>query len=510
MNIIKALKLSKPYVLLLSIFILHGCNLEETGEQKVNNALVKYESEFWYNRSLAHVLLNRMTSDKTQVIWSTNFHTSAPVPIGAVGPERFTKQLQGIIQNDSLGRILKKAVKENINVILIIGDGMGNMHMSLPIYLRYAQKTNKATWFEKIMSEGACGYLYTNTARGIVTGSAASGTAIACGEKTLMNMVGVDSTGTPLQNVMELAKQNKYTTAIVSDAGITDATPAAFYSHCYNRNLESNIAHQLFSSNTVDIILGGGGSQFIPQGSKLSDFYKNNTYSKYSSSRQDSINLLNSFANKGYELCFSLEEMQAASHKKILGLFDGGGLPAHISRNKNTENIPTVTQMGQKALEIASKDNDPYFAMIECARIDWESHDNDIVSTYVAVEEMNNVIGVAYQYYKQSPHNTLLIFTSDHETGGLEIAYKKVDQSQLETKKLKNGEIWENNTNPLLFKDYEAQLKGQSTTISHIFRISKSAEDLSNNLRKYAGININKEEADLLFYALNNYRRYKD
>lgn len=489
--------------------LLSGCQKAITN-QDVNNAVVKYESQFWYKRSLTPDLLNRINSKNSQVVWSTNFHTAAPVPLGAVGPEKYIKQLQGIVQNDSLGRILKKAVNDNMNVILVIGDGMGNMHMALPIYRRYIQKEKEKTYFERIMSEGSCGYLYTNTARGLVTGSAASGTAIACGTKTLMNMVGVDSMGNLLQSAMELAKLKNYSTALVSDASITDATPAVFYAHSYNRDLEANIAYQLSNSNIADVILGGGGAQFIPKETELSDFYKEVNYPNFKSRRNDDDNLFNSFEDKGYELCFTLDEMNVTSNEKVLGLFGEGGLPATIDRSEDTNQIPNVQQMAHKALNLVSKQGKSFFAMIECARIDWEAHDNDVVAVYYAVEEMNRVLGEAYQQYQKSPQNTLVIFTADHETGGLEIAYRKMEEGDRESKQLENGNVWENITNPLLFKNYEHLLNSQHSTISHILSISKSSLDIQKNLKELAGMEISLREAELLYFAMNNYKRYKD
>lgn len=508
-DILSALKIFCLYTV-IPLSLLAGCKKKAITNQDVNNAVVKYESQFWYKRSLTPDLLNRINSKKSQVLWGTNFHTAAPVPLGAVGPEKYVKQLQGIVQNDSLGRILKKAVSDNINVILVIGDGMGNMHMALPIYRRYIKKEKEKTYFERIMSEGACGYLYTNTARGMVTGSAASATAFACGTKTMMNMVGVDSLGNSLQSAMQLAKMNNYSTALVSDAGITDATPAAFYAHSANRDKESDIAYQLSIHNIADIILGGGGAQFIPKETHLSDFYKDANYPDFKSHRNDNHNLFSLFEDKGYALCFTLDEMNATSTDKVLGLFAEGGLPATIDRGEETNQIPNVQQMAHKALNLVSEQGKSFFAMIECARIDWEAHDNDVVAVYYAVEEMNKVLGEAYLQYQKSPQNTLLVFTADHETGGLEIAYRKMEEENKESKQLSNGKKWENITNPLLFEKFDHLLNAQHSTISHILTISKSSSDIKKNLKELAGIEVSIHEAELLYFAMNNYKRYKD
>ncbi len=493
----------------VTALFLNACT--QSNNEKLYKRLVNLESEFWFQRSTSQVLLNRIAGQETQIVWSTNFHTAAPVPIGSAGPKKYTQKLQGIVHNDSLGRVLKEAAKENINIILVIGDGMGNMHMALPVYKRYAEKNNAPTLFEKIMKEGTCGYLYTCTSRGLVTGSAASGTAIACGQKTMMNMVGVAPDGHKLESVLAVAKKSGYKTALVTNAGLTDATPAVFYAHSYNRNLEDLIAKQLLNSNLVDVALGGGGNRFLPQNCKLSDFIVSEKNNDFTSERQDSVNLIREFQQKGFQLCFSLKEMQSApGNKPLIGLFSGGGMPPVIDRDESTANIPTVKEMAQKALEIVSTGNKPYFTMIECARIDWEAHDNDVGAVYQAVEGMNRVLETAYGFYKKNPQKTLLVFTADHETGGLEIAYRKMPKKQQEKKKLSTGETWTNDTNPLAFNDYIRILDRQKKAVSTILMLSYSAKDFQQNFKKYMGIKLSDKDAKLMYYSRNNYKRYKD
>ena len=475
----------------------------------MHEKMIEYESGYWFSHSISQVLLNQMISAQTQVLWSTTSHTAAPVPIGAVGPRKIIKKLQGVLQNDSLGKVLKEAVDGKLNVILVIGDGMGNMHMALPIYKRYAEKDTNRTCFERIMSEGSCGYMYTGTADGLVTGSAASGTAIACGTKTLMNMVGVDSTGVPLESALSLAKRNGYMTALVTDAPITDATPAVFYAHSIDRDAENKIAAQLAASKEVDVILGGGLAHFLPASKHLSDFEPKAP--NIVSDRKDSLNLINDFERQGYKFCYTTAQLeQIKSGNKLLGLFSGGGLPAPIDHDSSNSNIPTVTQMGEKALEVIADKGTPYFAMIESARIDWEAHDNDIGAVYHAVEEMDHVLQVAYQYYRKAPEKTLLVFTADHETGGLEIAYRKMPKSQAMRKRMKDGEEWVNITNPLPYPKYVEDLNRQKKTVSSVLNSSHSVNALMKNVKNELGISLTRQQAELLFYSMTDYRKYKN
>jgi len=498
----------------LSILCLGGVlacsNPGSDEEARFNKRIVELESTYWSHSATSQILLNRLQSQQSQVLWSTNFHTAAPVPVGAVGPSKYIDKLNGIVNNDSIGRVVKEAVADGMNVIYVIGDGMGNMHMALPIYMRRATGDPEPTMFERIMREGACGFNYTCTSEGIVTGSAASGTALACGEKTRMNMVGMNRDGEPMESAMALAKKNHFKTAVVSDAGITDATPAAFYAHSLNRDLESDIARQLFETKVADVVLGGGGSQFIPVGQEVSQLF-NTDGTTYTSARKDSLNLFEAFATDQYNLCFTKEQMQnAPKDEKLIGLFAGGGLPPVIDRGQDNAEVPLVEEMAQQALEMISQDGHSYMAMIECARIDWEAHDNDLGSVYQAVEDMNRVLETAYAFYAKNPKKTLLLFTADHETGGLEIAYKKMPKEEEDRVELPAGGTWTNITNPLSFKDYQTELTRQTKSLSGILMESKTVESLQANLQKYMGVSISAEDAAMVLESRNSYKRYKD
>ena len=153
--------------------------------------------------------------------------------------------LKSVNPNTRVAEVMKEALSDKVNVILVIGDGMGPGHFSLPVYMRLAKGDTLPTMFEKIMHEGDCGYLLTNPAGGLVTGSAAAGTALATGTKTRMDMVGVDTLGNPVKSALDVAVSLGMKTALVTDAAITDATPAAFYAHVIQRNLQPEIARQL-------------------------------------------------------------------------------------------------------------------------------------------------------------------------------------------------------------------------------------------------------------------------
>ncbi|GAF04540.1 alkaline phosphatase 3 precursor [Saccharicrinis fermentans DSM 9555 = JCM 21142] len=462
------------------------------------------ETSIWYPHSTPYYLYKGATFSQSQVVWSTSFHTATPIPIGSVGPKKYTKQLKGIISNTQIAEVMKQAVENKVNVILVIGDGMGPVHMTLPVYMRKANGDQQITMFEKIMKEGDCGYVLTNPAGGLVTGSAAAGTAIATGTKTRMDMVGVDTIGKPLVSVMDIAVRRGMKTALVTDAAITDATPAAFYGHSIDRNNETEIARQLAEDNRIDIIFGGGAENFIPHDSRFKDMegFEDSHFSQSMSARKDDKNLLDIFMKKQYKMVHNTSQMeQLKVGSPVVGFFSVGGLPAPIDRNLQNKEIPTVAQMSKKALELVSNNHkNGFFTMIECARIDWEAHANDVGAVYRAVVEMDEVLKDAYVLYQQRPKKTLLIFCADHETGGLGIAYRKVDSDEKESFKCVNGEMWETITKALSFENFR-KMAAQDRSLSQIFGMSDSPRALKENVEKHTGYTISDYQAEKIFEA---------
>lgn len=60
--------------------------------------------------------------------------------------------------------------------------------------------------------------------------------------------------------------------------------------------------------------------------------------------------------------------------------------------------------------------------MIEGGKIDKASHANDVELMVHEVLDLDAAIGIALGFYRDHPDDTLIVVTSDHETGGLSIA----------------------------------------------------------------------------------------
>lgn len=271
------------------------------------------------------------------------------------------------------------------NIIFLIGDGMGLSAVSTGFY--YGEQPSVFTRFQHI------GLQQTSSAKQKVTDSAASGTALATGTKTYNGAIGIDTTLTPHQSIVELTASLGWSTGVVATSTISHATPASFYAHVEQRGMEEEIAAQLLSSE-IDFFAGGGLARFI--------------------ARADSANLLPVAAEKGFLV--DTTKLAAAgtleADQKYGFLLAQGGMPPMIQGRGDF--LPDATSL---AIGHLSQNQDGFFLMVEGSQIDWAGHAN---STEYMVGEMldfEKVIAAALDYAEKDG-NTLVVVTADHETGG--------------------------------------------------------------------------------------------
>jgi alkaline phosphatase len=75
-----------------------------------------------------------------------------------------------------------------------------------------------------------------------------------------------------------------------------------------------------------------------------------------------------------------------------------------------------------------------FFAFIESENIDTAAHLSDIASVIQDYREFDRAVGLAYEFYRKYPRDTLIIVTSDHDTGGvgLTLALKDLSSTKSE------------------------------------------------------------------------------
>ena len=138
-------------------------------------------------------------------------------------------------------------VKEAKNFILLIGDGMGFYQTKLFDYMENDVDYSDGEDF-------FYGYLFpymgssrTDSLSG-TTDSAAGGTALACGIKTINGYIGRDENLKDVKSLTELASELGKATAVMSTEVKSGATPAAFSAHADERGETSHILNSIYAT----------------------------------------------------------------------------------------------------------------------------------------------------------------------------------------------------------------------------------------------------------------------
>jgi alkaline phosphatase len=310
------------------------------------------------------------------------------------------------------------------NVILFIGDGMGQAHRFGGQLLAAGRSGRLA--MDRLPVLGQMGTTSADPAS-FVTDSAAAATAIATGTKTVNGAVGIDPAGRPQRTILELAKESGRSAGLVTTCQITDATPAAFAAHVPFRAEQSEIARQYIEHARVDVMLGGGAAYWFPIGEPLPRPLAGNGYRRGIGNHGD---LVAKAREIGYEFVATDRELQESLYRRsrrsprpLLGLFAAQEFFVQTEEGLGAAYDPPVSlaDLTAAAIGILSDNPDGFFLMVEESAIDRMAHRNNAPLTLKGVLELDRAVQVALAFAERSP-DTLIVVTADHECGGLAIA----------------------------------------------------------------------------------------
>jgi len=310
------------------------------------------------------------------------------------------------------------------NVILLIGDGMGQAHRFAAQLL--AAGRNGRLAMDRMPYFGLMGTTSVDTSS-FVTDSAAAATAIATGVKTLNGSVSIDRNGQERTTILELAKASGRSVGLVSTCQITDATPAAFAAHVPHRANQSEVARQYIERAGVDLILGGGAAQWYPFGAPLPEILTVGAPWRGVGSDCDLVALSRQL---GYEFVADAAGLEGSLHRRrrepagpLLGLFAAQEFFLQTAEGFGAAYDPPVSlaDLTAAAIEILSPNPNGFFLMVEESAIDRMAHRNNAPLTLKGVLELDRAVQVALAFAAGVP-DTLIIVTADHECGGLAVA----------------------------------------------------------------------------------------
>jgi alkaline phosphatase len=321
------------------------------------------------------------------------------------------------------------------NVVLFIGDGMGNEHIKAAGLFRFGEaydstNANRFAW-EKTDPFFHRGSIFPkafylpdsyNQENEQHPWSGSTATAIASGVITINNVVGVDKDGVAVESVLELYQGCGKAVGLVSNATITHATPAAFGAHHDDRGDQDIIGQQYLNKvPQIDVLLGGGA-----RGISFPD---------------DPAFLGYATPTDRTELGDVIAEVMAGHVTKVWGHFSDSSMPyladAQLSGDDTYDplggNKPTVSEMTLAAIQMLKKigGDNGFFLMVESAQIDWAAHasssngnksnDDSFIREVVDIVDLSAAVEGAILELEEQEGNSLIVVTADHETGGLEV-----------------------------------------------------------------------------------------
>ncbi|RII95592.1 alkaline phosphatase [Clavibacter michiganensis] len=329
------------------------------------------------------------------------------------------------------------------NVILLIGDGMGDSEITIARNYAYGA----AGRLPGIDAPPLTGQYTTYSLEkdGDLKGkpdytpdSAATGSGWATGTKTYDGAISVDIDEKPQATLTEIAKANGLRTGDVSTAEIQDATPAVQVAHvdsrsCYGPDSAScgdnalingglgSISEQLLSTRP-DVTLGGGSASFT-QTAKAGQ-YQGQT-------------LFNQATQRGYQVvqdAAGLNGVKTADQTSpVLGLFTPGNFPtrfaatpatvgggdlAPITCTDNPARLGsdlTLPKLTDKAISLlnTNKNGKGFFLQVEGASIDKQDHAANPCGQIGETLDFDEAVQSAMAFAKKDG-NTLVIVSADH------------------------------------------------------------------------------------------------
>ncbi|WP_373501808.1 alkaline phosphatase [Desulfococcus sp.] len=314
------------------------------------------------------------------------------------------------------------SAKQPKYVFFFLGDGMaGPQIQAAEAYLTTVNGGDATAAADLLKPENrlnmskmtVAGLQTTCDAHRLITDSAASATAFACGLKTLSGVIGMDETGTVrYKSIAHLAHESGMKVGILSSVSLNHATPAAYYASVPGRSDMNAIAAQMAGSGYE--FFGGGG---LARPDSPVDVWRLLDANGYK-------------VLKDRESILSLKEIPRDRVVCINPwLQDASAMPYDIDRlNTGNTNLSLAEMTGVAVANLSgsqkkARRDDGFFIMVEGGKIDWACHANDARAAVGDILDLDNAVGVALDFYRKHPLQTLIVVTGDHETGGMTIGH---------------------------------------------------------------------------------------
>lgn len=347
------------------------------------------------------------------------------------------------------------------NVILLVSDGCGanqimatdyftNGQAGTQIYEDFPARYYMSTYSTgKIETDDDARYTYDPATiwnsfeelKSRATDSAAAATAIATGTKTYNGAVGVDQNQKDLRNISEDFEELGKSTGVITSVELSHATPASFVTHHSDRRAYLEIANQMIRESATDVIMGTGNPIYNDSGEQRSIVGADDYAFVGGRETWEALgagSLGNDADGDGgsdkWTLIETKEEFEAlqtgAVPSRVIGVPQvfstlqytrDGDVNAEPFTVAMIETVPSLAVMTRGALNVLDDNQDGFFLLIEGGAIDWAASNNQSGRMIEEEADFNQAAVAVCDWVEanSSWSETLVIVTSDHETGYL-------------------------------------------------------------------------------------------
>lgn len=213
---------------------------------------------------------------------------------------------------------------------------------------------------------------------------------------------GDDSSPKALATMIDLAREKGRSIGLVTNIRLTNPTVAAFYAEAKNR--PDDVAQSFVEGKKIDIALGGGSAQFVPD-SKGGE-------------RRDGRDLVLELRRDGFEIVRTKAELESIPRwrrPRLLGLFSSGEM-AFAKQIAAGSEQPSLADMTRRAIELLQWNPGGYLLIVDAGLMGTAARQNHGEQTLAETAELDRAVGVANAY---TGDNSTVMVAGNLGIGGL-------------------------------------------------------------------------------------------
>ena len=321
----------------------------------------------------------------------------APVKAGVTKTDRLDKitrgfsgfhnerlQLEKTIETYTPTYLNDGAVGKPIkNVILLIGDGMGYTQMVA---------ADRVNFGLTMMNMRHMGMINNSSKDAFTTDSAASGSGLATGVLHENRHIAATWEGEPIPSLTDFFYERGKSVGVVTLGDMADATPAAFFSHCAERDSADIITRFLLDGKLT--VLAGSGEKYL------------------TTQRHDGLNMPEELRKIGYTYTNSVSGIDESGHKVIC-------IDEDMDEAAEAGTVGLLADATRRSINKLAKASDKgFFLMVEGAKVDYAGHSRCLPGAIMETLSLDMAVKEALKF-ADSNGETLVVVTADHETGAL-------------------------------------------------------------------------------------------